>query len=99
MLDTQIKLKKLIIFSFAALAIFTLFSLPRYSPAATFVEPEAVQAANLNARHKPDVQKRYRRLAAYRVQPGDSLYWIAGSYGISVAQLRKINGLKEDVIR
>ncbi len=99
MLHKQTKLKRLIIFSLTALAIYTLFSLPEYSSRTTLAEPEAVRAANLQAEHKPNVQKRYRRLAAYRVQPGDSLYWIAGSYGISVAQLREINGLKDDLIQ
>lgn len=46
-----------------------------------------------------DVDKpRYRSLGTYRVETGDSLYWIAGSYGISPEELRKLNDLDSDVI-
>lgn len=40
----------------------------------------------------------YRSLAFYQVKPGDSLYWIAASYGISTQELRQLNDLDSDVI-
>lgn len=47
---------------------------------------------------KPAVQK-YRSYTTYQVEPGDSLYWIAGAYGISTQELQSLNGLDSDVIR
>ncbi len=38
----------------------------------------------------------YRSFLTYRVQPGDSLYWIAGSYGISIQELQRLNNLESD---
>ncbi|HCL56595.1 MAG TPA: hypothetical protein DHW82_06255 [Spirochaetia bacterium] len=35
----------------------------------------------------------------YKIQKGDTLYKIAKFYGISVTQLRKINGLKNNVVK
>ncbi|NLL43725.1 MAG: LysM peptidoglycan-binding domain-containing protein [Firmicutes bacterium] len=38
-------------------------------------------------------------VTVYQVQPGDSLYWIASTYGLSVEELRELNCLDSDVIR
>ena len=46
----------------------------------------------------PGDKPKYRSLGTYQVQKGDSLYWIAGSYGISVEELRELNDLESDVL-
>lgn len=110
MLHKQVKPRNQVIFWYVALAIITLFSLLNYFSSqaprdAVTVQAEAprdavaVQAENLNVKHKPQVSERYQRYHAYRVEPGDSLYWIAGSYGISVGALKTLNDLESDLIR
>lgn len=51
----------------------------------------------------PEVVKtptpQYNSYATYQVEPGDSLYWIAGIYGISVQELQSLNHLDSEVIR
>ncbi|NMA62118.1 MAG: LysM peptidoglycan-binding domain-containing protein [Firmicutes bacterium] len=51
--------------------------------------PEVVEAP------KP----KYKSYATYQVQTGDSLYWIAATYGISVQELMHLNHLDSEVIR
>ena len=40
-----------------------------------------------------------QRVTVYQVQPGDSLYWIAATYGLSVQELKELNRLDSDSIR
>lgn len=42
---------------------------------------------------------KYHSYTAYQVEPGDSLYWIAASYGISIQELKSLNNLESDVIK
>jgi len=35
----------------------------------------------------------------HTVEAGDSLYWIALTYGLSIAELKELNNLKSDVLR
>ncbi len=56
-------------------------------------DPEKI-AAEAEHRAKP----KYRSFGVYQVQRGDSLYWIAGSYGISTEELCKLNNLNSDII-
>lgn len=41
----------------------------------------------------------HKALTVYQVQPGDSLYWIAATYGLTVEELKELNRLDSDVIR
>ncbi|HHT69291.1 MAG TPA: LysM peptidoglycan-binding domain-containing protein [Firmicutes bacterium] len=41
----------------------------------------------------------YKSVTVYQVEPGDSLYWIASTYGITVEELQRLNDLESDVIR
>lgn len=59
------------------------------------IEEEKVQEAALQS--KKDDSK-YNNYVAYTVEPGDSLYWIASSYGISVKELQRINNLNSEII-
>ncbi|NLM41907.1 MAG: LysM peptidoglycan-binding domain-containing protein [Firmicutes bacterium] len=43
--------------------------------------------------------KKYKALSVYTVEAGDSLYWIAATYGLSVKELKELNNLQSDVIR
>ncbi|HPT83551.1 MAG TPA: cell wall hydrolase [Limnochordia bacterium] len=43
--------------------------------------------------------RQYRALTVYTVEAGDSLYWIAATYGLSVEELKELNKLQSDVIR
>lgn len=55
-----------------------------------------VEAAN----HSPTlVTAKYKNYTSYQVETGDSLYWIAASYGISVAELKELNSLTSDQIK
>lgn len=42
---------------------------------------------------------KYGALTVYKVEAGDSLYWIATTYGLSVEELKDLNNLESDVIR
>ena len=42
---------------------------------------------------------KYNSYATYQVQSGDSLYWIAATYGISVQELQGLNHLDSEAIR
>ncbi|NMB21330.1 MAG: LysM peptidoglycan-binding domain-containing protein [Firmicutes bacterium] len=44
-------------------------------------------------------QARKQHVTVYQVQPGDSLYWIAATYGLSVQELKALNSLDSDSIR
>ncbi|HHW72363.1 MAG TPA: LysM peptidoglycan-binding domain-containing protein [Firmicutes bacterium] len=52
--------------------------------------------------HKPQVPSavtKYKGVTLYTVQEGDSLYWVAATYGISVEELKELNRMKSDLIR
>lgn len=38
-------------------------------------------------------------MTVHTVEAGDSLYWIALTYGLSIAELKELNNLKSDVLR
>lgn len=60
--------------------------------------PEVVSVASLSE-NMPLVPARHQFVTVYQVEPGDSLYWIAATYGISIEDLRSMNSLKSDSIR
>ncbi|MGB4395974.1 MAG: cell wall hydrolase [Limnochordia bacterium] len=41
----------------------------------------------------------FSALTVHTVEAGDSLYWIALTYGLSIAELKELNNLKSDVLR
>lgn len=43
--------------------------------------------------------EKYRYLTTYQVEEGDSLYWIAATYGVSVQELQSLNNLDSDTLR
>lgn len=45
------------------------------------------------------VTSRPSAYTVYRVEPGDSLYWIAATYGLTVQELKELNRLESDAIR
>jgi N-acetylmuramoyl-L-alanine amidase len=47
---------------------------------------------------EPAVPK-HHALSVYQVEPGDSLYWIAAAYGLTVAELQELNNLQSHTIR
>ncbi|HHU60479.1 MAG: cell wall hydrolase [Bacillota bacterium] len=57
-------------------------------------EEQPVEVVPVLAERKP----KYKSLTTHVVEPGDSLYWIASSYGISVNELQKINNLSSEII-
>lgn len=45
------------------------------------------------------VPVKVHEVGSYQVRAGDSLYWIAKTYGVSVTELRELNGLEDNAIR
>lgn len=45
------------------------------------------------------MSSKHQSYTIYTVEPGDSLYWIAATYGISVEDLQTLNNLGLDVIK
>ncbi|MDI9484016.1 MAG: cell wall hydrolase [Bacillota bacterium] len=68
----------------------------RQEPAALTADEPAAPVLSENVGQAPAQQK---VVTVYQVQPGDSLYWIAATYGLSVEELRELNNLDTDVIR
>lgn len=91
---------KLIVFGYLALAILIAF----VQAGVAFQPQEIAEAENDVQAEEPvaeaqNVEKpKYRSLGVYQVERGDSLYWIAGGYGISTEELRKLNNLDSDQI-
>ena len=56
-----------------------------------------IVAPSESARHTAQAQQKH--ITVYQVQPGDSLYWIATTYGLSVPELKALNSLESDTIR
>ena len=61
-------------------------------------QPEAVIALHVEPQ-KPSAAEPKSLLGTYQVQRGDTLYWIAGTYGMTVDELKAMNGLTSEVIR
>ena len=54
---------------------------------------------NKEARGKMDIaQEKPLKRSSYQVKKGDTLYSIARRYNISVDRLKKVNGLKDNII-
>lgn len=59
--------------------------------------PEVVAVAL--SEYMPQVPTRHQPVTVYQVESGDSLHWIAATYGISVDELKTMNNLDSDLIR
>lgn len=69
---------------------------PEFEAELAGVEPvEVSQEVPLKVKEEPEKLQ----FGTHRVVRGDSLYWIAERYGISVSELKKLNQLSSDVIQ
>jgi membrane-bound lytic murein transglycosylase D len=72
---------------------------PVKSTPAAASSTQIVSIASTPQRSAADQVQSIRATTAYRVRKGDSLSSIASRHGISIAQLRTLNGLRGDTIR
>ncbi len=96
---------KLFFFGYLACTIFIIFAQvgaafqPEQIPDANEMEEPKIAVAEESASETENVAKlKYRAFGVHQVERGDSLYWIAGSYGISTEELRRLNNLDSDLI-
>ncbi|MCK9524481.1 MAG: cell wall hydrolase [Limnochordia bacterium] len=102
------KKEKIVTLSYLSLAVLLLFQaamiggmtsavsqgeeVPEVAPTET-----STPVPSENARQT--VQAPHKYVTVYQAQQGDSLYWIAATYGISVQELKELNHLDADTIR
>lgn len=90
----------IVTFSYLAIVILLLFQIAQVGQPLKAVEP-----AYLDEVLKPDepevkpIVTKPQAYTVYQVAPGDSLYWIAATYGLSVEELQALNRLETDTIR
>lgn len=74
---------------------------PRFAPVAKAKEAEQVQEEPVSkAKKKPEREPSSKKKAVtHKVRKGDTLHEIASKYGVSVAELRRQNGIKGNNIR
>lgn len=101
------KKENVVSFSYLALAALLIFQISMMGgfinsaneqvdmPAAAIVDT-ATAAASEQIESAPVKSK---PVTVYQVEPGDSLYWLAATYGVSVEELQKLNRLESDAIR
>lgn len=62
-------------------------------------EIPTILAEEIDSEDIEEVPVPYRSVTVYQVEPGDSLFWIAATYGISAQELQQLNNLESDAIR
>lgn len=104
-----------VVFSCLAVVVILLFQISSVGNLMSLVDAEVLPAASAPAAFDevsqieklveavPKVvgtqRPKYHSYTTHNVESGDSLYWIAASYGISVQELKSLNGLESDVIK
>lgn len=106
--------KRVVAFSSLALAVLLLFqiftvgeniSTINESASAGEVQEQLPMATQVEVEELKDIVPEvvkpasHRSFTVYQVEPGDSLYWIAATYGLSVQELKMLNDLESDVIK
>lgn len=101
------KKETVVAFSYLALAVLLLFQMPMTGGLANDVnqiEDIAPMAILDTVTPEPSesigqAPAQRQSVTVYQVEPGDSLYWIAATYGLSVQELKALNHLDSDEIR
>lgn len=113
MLEQEPRPQTLNILLFSCLVAVVIFQMPMIRGSFEVVEAELVNGSHLMAFEEgtsveqlvetiiPAVENskpKHNSYATYQVERGDSLYWIASTYGISVPDLMKLNKLESETI-
>ena len=101
--------ERFVIFSYLAVVILLLFQIGAVSDPLTLDEPASMEdlalANDVPGGDEPSPVPatpspvRHQPYTVYQVESGDSLYWIAATYGLTVQELKELNRLESDSIR
>ncbi len=100
------KKENAVAFSCLALVVLLLFQMPMNGGLANDINQMEDTAsvvvdavAIVPSEQIPQAPVQRQSVTVYQVEPGDSLYWIASTYGMSVQELKTLNHFDSDEIR
>ncbi len=98
----DLKKESIVTFGYLTIVVLLLFQISMVNGLTSTEDRELTQVPTLRESVHEVVSEppvHHRSVTVYQVQPGDSLYWVATTYGISVQELKKLNNLESDTIR